>query len=186
MKNTRLTHHFLIPTNQMDDERFIDSLIYICRHHKDGAWGFIINRPNDDMSVGGLLLNAKIDAGATAMHMPTLDGGPVREEAGFVLHTGLPTYQSSFALSENLCLTTSRDILRDLTNSAKISHFLLCLGFCSWGRGQLETEIGRGDWLVTPAKIDVLFHADHHKKRHLALSSMGLNPNHFFAMVGRA
>ena len=35
---------FLIPSPQMTDERFMDAVIYICRHTKDGAWGFIINQ----------------------------------------------------------------------------------------------------------------------------------------------
>lgn len=186
MKNKRLTHHFLLPTTKMTDERFFDSLIYICRHHDDSAWGFVINKPNASVSVGGLLMDARVDAGAVAMQTPAMDGGPVRAEAGFVLHTGLPIYRSSFALSENLSLTTSRDILTDLTNPAKISHYLLCMGFCSWGRGQLEKEVGAGDWLVYPAKIDILFHQNHHEKLNLALSSLGLNPNQFVASVGRA
>lgn len=185
MSQKRLTHHFLLPTARMQDERFFDALIYICRHHNDGAWGFIVNRPSN-MSVGGLLMEAKVDAGAKAMQTPTLDAGPVRQEAGFVLHTGLPIYQSSFALSENVCLTTSRDILTDLTNSAKISHYLLCMGFCSWRRGQLEKEIGDGDWLTCPAKIEVLFHPDHQQKLDLALSSLGLNPVQFVSNVGWA
>lgn len=186
MKNKRLTHHFLLPTDQMGDERFADSLIYVCRHHDDGAWGFVVNRPSSSISVGGLLMDAKVDAGAVAMQTPALDSGPVRAEAGFVLHTGMPAYQSSFALSENVCLTTSRDILTDLTNPAKISHYLLCMGFCSWRRGQLEQEISDGSWLVAPAKIDVLFHSDHSQKLNLALSSLGVNPSQFVASVGRA
>lgn len=186
MKNKRLTHHFLIPTDQMGDERFFDCLIYMCRHHDDGAWGFIVNQPSSVMSVGGLLMDTKVDAGAAAMQTPALDAGPVRSEAGFILHTGMPTYHSSFALSENVCLTTSRDILTDLTNPDKISHYLFCMGFCSWSKGQLEQEIADGSWLVTPAKIEVLFHPDHSQKLALAISSLGVNPNQFVASVGRA
>lgn len=186
MKNTRLTHHFLLPTDRMGDGRFFDSLIYLCRHHDDGAWGFVVNKPNASMSVGGLLMDAKVDAGAVAMQTLAMDGGPVRAEAGFILHTGLPKYRTSFSLSENLSLTTSRDILADLANPAKISHYLLCMGFCSWGRGQLENEIKAGSWLTCPAKIDVLFHPNHNEKQKLALASLGLDPDQFVMTVGVA
>lgn len=170
----------------MNDERFFDSLIYICRHGKDGAWGFIVNQPSTVMTVGGLLHDMHLDGGAAAMKMPAMNGGVLRPEAGFILHTGLPEYDMSFAISENVCLTTSRDILPHLAPVSKFSHFLLLMGFCSWTRGQLEQEIAHGDWLVCPAHSRILFHHDHSQKLTLAYQSIGLNQDHFAPIIGNA
>lgn len=160
----------------MGDERFFGSLLYICKHSKDGAWGFIINKPSASISVGGLLHDMHIDAGANVMKIPAMKGGVMRTEAGFILHTGLPEFASSFAISENICLTTSRDILPHLAPNPQFSHYLVLMGFCSWGAGQLENEIHQGSWLSCPAKIDIVFHDNHDEKLNLVYQELGLNP----------
>lgn len=181
-----LSHHFLIPTAQMHDKRFFDALIYICRHNQDGAWGFIVNQPSTVMTVGGLLNDMGFDGGAKAMKIPAMMGGVVRLEAGFILHSGLPNYMTSFAISENVCLTTSRDILPDLAPTPKFSQFLVLMGFCSWAQGQLEKEIAHGDWLTCPADTTILFHDDPSQKLGLVYDKLGLNQNQFFGKIGTA
>lgn len=181
-----LVHHFLIPSTHMNDPRFFDSVLYICRHSSEGAWGFIINQPSSSMSVGGLLGEMHIDAGAAAMKIPAMNGGVIRPEAGFVLHTGLPKFQSSFAISENVCLTTSRDILPHLAPTAQFAHYLLMMGFCSWGAGQLEQELQAGDWLSCPADSAILFHTPAHEKLALVHDKLGLGEHHLAPIIGQA
>lgn len=181
-----LSHHFLIPTAQMSDPRFFEALIYICRHSDDGAWGFIVNRPSKAVTVGGLLGEMGIDGGQTAMSLPAMEGGVVRPEAGFILHTGLPKFYSSFAVSENICLTTSKDILSHLAPVSQFTHYLLLMGFCGWHKGQLEAEIENGDWLTCPASSDILFHANHAQKLDKAYQALGVNPDLLAPTMGRA
>lgn len=183
---TILSHHFLLPTAQMSDERFFDALLYICRHNATGAWGFIVNQPSTFMTVGGLMHDMHLDGGSVAMKTPAMNGGVVRIEAGFILHTGLPVYDASFAISENVCLTTSRDILPDLAPVSKFSDYMVLMGFCSWGRGQLEKEIKEGSWLACPAKSEILFHKDHRQKLKLAYDSLGLRQDSFLPTIGNA
>ncbi len=184
MTNT-LINHFLLPTDNMQDPRFFGALVYICRYSQDGAWGFIVNEPLAGMSVGGLLGELRIDGGSRAMMISAMNGGFLRPEAGFVLHTGLPNYDSSFAIGENISLTTSRDILPLLMGEA-VSHFLLVMGFCSWKKGQLEDEIKRGDWLTCPADAGILFHPDNSQKLALAYKKLGLSEHHASLGVGFA
>lgn len=179
-------NHFLLPTAQMGDPRFFDALIYICRYGKEGAWGFIVNEPSAFMTVGGLLAEMEIDGGHEAMNIPAMKGGVLRPEAGFILHTGLPEFESSFAIGENICLTTSRDILSRLAPVSQFSHYLLLMGFCSWRAGQLEKEISAGDWLTCPARADILFHKDHTKKIELAYESMGISAELLSPIIGQA
>ncbi|MDO5650671.1 MAG: YqgE/AlgH family protein [Moraxella sp.] len=178
-----LAHHFLLATSSLGDSRFDKALIYLCRHNTDGAWGFVVNQPLP-VSVGGLLGEMDIDAGAAAMRIPALNGGPLRTEAGFIIHTGLPEYSSSFAVSENICLTTSKDVLPAIAKGA-LSHYLMCMGFCSWQKGQLPAEIARGDWLVCPADIGILF-GEHRDKLAKAYDKLGIHPDLLAPIVGKA
>lgn len=177
MKQMSLVNHFLLPTEQMGDVRFFETVLYICRHTPEGAWGFIVNQPLVGLSVGGLLGESHIDGGAKSMTINAMKGGFVRMEAGFVLHTGLPRFESSMVVGENICLTTSRDILPFLVDNS-IGHFMVLMGFCSWQKGQLEQDIARGDWLTCPADAYILFDDRADKKRQLIYQKLGLNPTH--------
>lgn len=179
-----LSHHFLIASPDMPDERFADTLIYLCRHTKDGAWGFVINRPLS-LSVGALLDDLGLPTTHKNHQTPAMNGGVIRPEAGFVLHTGLPNYLSSFAIGENVCLTTSKDILQKIIID-EVPHFLMCMGFCQWSKGQLEHELGMGDWLVCPADLKILFDADFDDRLSLAYQKIGINPDRYTPTIGYA
>lgn len=184
----RLTNHFLIPTAQMQDPRFANRLIYICRHDKKMAWGLIVNDPNPALSVGRVLMGLDIDKPAL-MHTPTMNGGVAFQNVGVILHTGLPRFQESFALGENICLTTSRDILLHLDSdwdNNTAFQFLLLMGVCIWGENQLEQEIAQKSWLSCPATSETLFFADHSQKLSQAYKNLGLNPALFDPSIGQA
>lgn len=91
------------------DDFFANTVIYVARHDEDGAQGIVINRPSN-LQIRELLNDLEIDADNVQPHA-VLQGGPLRPEAGFVLHTGQPTWHSSIAVGENVCITTSKDIL---------------------------------------------------------------------------
>ena len=85
-----------------------------------------------------------------------LQGGPLRPEAGFVLHTGQPTWHSSIAVGENVCITTSKDILDAIAHNEGVGRYQIALGYASWGKQQLEEEIARGDWLICESDMDLI------------------------------
>ena len=176
-------HQFLLPTERMTDGRFFDALVYICRHDNNGTWGFVVNQPLP-VSVGGLLSEMGIDAGAAAMRTSALYGGPMRPEAGFIIHTGLPTFHSSFAVSENICLTTSKDVLPVIAKGA-LSHYLMCMGYCNWKKDQLAQEVANGDWLTCPADVAILF-GDISQKLAMAYAKLGVNPDLLSPIIGQA
>ncbi|OOS03589.1 putative transcriptional regulator [Moraxella cuniculi DSM 21768] len=180
----KLNHHFLIPTPQLQDDRFVDTLVYICRHTKEGAWGFVVNQPLPN-SVGALLADLDLPVSQQMMNTPAVDGGPVRIEAGFVLHTGQPDFKSSFVIAENVCLTTSKDILQHLA-FGELSHYLLCMGHCSWSKGQLEAEVYAGDWYICPADLPTLFLTPFADRLAACYAKMGIKPERLAANLGYA
>lgn len=182
-----LTHHLLIATPQMPDERFDRAVVYICRHDSQGALGLVINKPFKDTSVGRLLEDLEMTCkDKRLMHEMALSGGPIAPEIGFILHTGQPSWASSFAISENVCVTTSRDILESIALGTGVGHFQVCLGHASWGAKQLATEIEKGDWLVCPADLDILFNTPYDECWHKAGQKLGIDLDFLGAEVGHA
>lgn len=185
-----LKNHFLIAMPNMQDERFSNSVIYICEHNNDGAMGLIINQPVN-ISVANMLEQIEIERTSfinfpIILEQPVLSGGPVSEDRGFVLHRHHRTYESSVRLSNEVTVTTSRDILSILGTHEAPNHFLVALGYSGWEAGQLEQEIAQNAWLTLEASTDILFDTPLSERREKALALLGINPLHLSSSAGHA
>ena len=106
-----LTHHFLIAMPAMADPHFAHTLTYVCEHNKDGALGIVVNKPID-MTLSALFEQIDVPLADDVLRVaPVHFGGPVQIDRGFVLHRPLGNWQSTLAISDDLGLTTSKDVL---------------------------------------------------------------------------
>jgi putative transcriptional regulator len=152
-----LTHHFLIAMPGMADPNFAHTLTFVCEHNPDGALGMVVNRPID-MTL--LALFEQIDvplADRGLRDTPVLFGGPVQVDRGFVLHRPLGNWQSTLAVSDDLGMTTSKDILEAVARGEGPDHMIVSLGYAGWSAGQLEQELAANAWLTVEADPEVLF-----------------------------
>jgi len=124
-----LTNHFLVAMPGMKDPYFKRSVIYVCEHNQDGAMGLMINAPIEEM--------------------PVLNGGPVSEDRGFILHQPKDHYESSIQMTDKISVTTSKDILSVLGTEAEPNHYLVALGYSGWEAGQLEVELAENSYRST-------------------------------------
>lgn len=187
MPKANLTHYLLIAAPELSDPRFERALIYICRHDQQGALGLRVNRPIAHSRVGKLLEDLDIEVtNSQVMDDVALDGGPMYPEIGFVLHTGQPQWASSFAISENVCITTSQDILQCIAAGQGIGHYQLCLGHASWSKKQLDRELENGDWLVCPADLTLLFDTPFEERWQVAAEKIGVNFDYLSSDIGHA
>ncbi|WP_395377125.1 YqgE/AlgH family protein [Marinicella sp. W31] len=180
-----LTNQFLIALPDMQDDRFHHSLILICEHNKDGALGIVLNKPSD-LQFGEVLNSLKIDCDDDGiMDEIAYEGGPVNKECGFVIHSGTAKFQSSIQISQQLALTTSRDIIEQIANNNLQRQWLFCLGCSSWSAGQLEQEILNNSWLTVSADTDLVFsNSDDKWEKGLAL--LGIQPHQLSGDFGHA
>ena len=114
-------------------------------------------------------------------------GGPVSTSRGFILHT--PDYfvsSSSVRVHNNICLTSTIDILKAIVSSQGPQQVFMALGYAGWGPGQLETEFANNSWLNCPADCDLIFDADVETKYERALSKLGISPIYLSPEAGHA
>ena len=153
----QLTDHFLIAMPSMLDPIFGGAVVYICEHHAGGALGMIINRPTDmtmDVLFERLELSLEISPHRPPQtRLPVLFGGPVQVERGFVLHAPDATFTSSLKVSDEVALTTSRDVLEAVSEGRGPERLIVTLGCAGWSAGQLEEEILRNGWLTLNASM---------------------------------
>lgn len=145
----------------MIDPIFGGSVVYICEHNEHGALGVIINKATDlsaEILFERLELKLEITTGSQASGgRPVMFGGPVQIERGFILHTLPNEYSSTLRISEEVALTTSKDILEAVAEGNSPEKMLIALGSAGWSPGQLEAEIARNGWLTVKAVPDILF-----------------------------
>ncbi|HHI88859.1 MAG TPA: DUF179 domain-containing protein [Hellea balneolensis] len=182
-----LAGHFLVAGPSMRDERFANSVILMCVHNSEQAMGIILNKPKPDLTLSTMLPALDINGAPTHEDSPVLYGGPVETERGFVLHSR-DYYEPKNALpiSDTLALSTSKSVLKALTTSEAPRHAVLALGYAGWAGGQLEFEMMRNDWLITPASDQIVFSSDASKKWKQALALAGISPEFLSSGSGTA
>ena len=175
MQKVDLTHHFLIAMPNMADPHFAKSLTFVCEHNDRGALGVVVNRPIE-MNLHALLEQVSIeperdDFKSVAVHF----GGPVQVDRGFVLHSPLGAWQSTLAVSPDVGLTTSKDILQAVARGDGPRQLLVTLGYAGWAPGQLEHELSQNAWLTVQAKAEVIFDLPAEERLTAAMGLLGVD-----------
>ena len=152
-----LKNQFLIAMPGLEDPNFARTVTYICEHGEHGAMGIVVNRPSE-LHLADVLEHMEIsDPEARSGEQLVYVGGPVETERGFVLHPDNRTWESTLSVTQELSITTSRDILEAMARGEGPPRSLIALGYAGWGAGQLETEMQHNAWLSGPADMAVIF-----------------------------
>lgn len=209
-----LENQFLIAMPSLANDYFNKTVTYICEHNDEGAMGLIINMPvnitlhdllkqieeNDleernksatnqvpeqelvaesDNKTDTIVLN-------NSLEQLVLSGGPISQNRGFVLHRTQSGWKSSLALSEEIMITTSKDILMALGTEKAPEQFMVTLGYAGWGPGQLEAELHANSWLTIDADSDILFNTPIEQRWQKATKKLGIDIAHLSTEIGHA
>jgi len=180
-----LRGQLLIATPVIEAGFFNRSLTYLCRHDEDGAMGIVLNQ-HLDITLIDMLDHLDIKPMVSLKEQPVLAGGPVGHEHGFVLHSGSAQWEGSLAVTADICLTTSRDILCAIAAGEGPNEYLVSLGYAGWAPGQLEAEVAENSWLTAPADHHILFQLDAAEKLAAAGQQLGINVDLLTAQAGHA
>jgi putative transcriptional regulator len=177
----------LIAMPGMSDERFAQTVIYMCAHSAKGAMGIVINKPILGLSFPDVMKQLQIETSGAAEDFPILYGGPVETGRGFVLHSGdYEASQSTLPVSADISLTATLDILRAMAEGRGPRQALFALGYAGWAPGQVETEFQANGWLHCDCDPAIVFAPDPEAKWAMALSRLGIGPSGLVAEMGRA
>ncbi len=201
----------LIAMPGMPDDRFARSVIFMCAHSETGAMGLVINRTAEDISLGGLLAQLSLvdeagvseggdeaqpatPAAASALQVaerladhPVHIGGPVETKRGFVLHTrDYFAAGASVAITDEICLTATVDVLRAIAEGTGPRQALLALGYSGWAGGQLERELQANSWLHAETDPEILFRTQVNDRYEKALAQLGVDLSFLVDAAGHA
>lgn len=147
-----LQGQLLIDGGSLAGSFFNHTVVLLCQHNEEGAFGLVLNRPMGK-SVGETILE---DLPEHIQEQDLSIGGPVQSQAMSFLHTD--DYLPDANVIPNLNLEHSIDELLEIGKSfSSGSQVRIFAGYSGWGAGQLEDEMKRNAWLTHPASVDHVF-----------------------------
>ena len=181
-----LTGQLLVAMPQMEDSRFVRSVIYLCAHSAEGAMGLVVNKLMDNISFPDLLDQLNLAGPDAPDGIKVHFGGPVETGRGFVLHSADYVQDATLVIDDTVALTATIDILKAIATGKGPKHSLLALGYAGWGPGQLDDEIQRNGWLSVPADDGLIFGAGLDERWERAIAKLGINAGMLSGAAGRA
>jgi putative transcriptional regulator len=150
-----LKGQLLLDSGELRGSFFNRSVVLICQHDEQGAFGLILNQPSPN-KVGEMLV---ADLPESIKESPLYLGGPVQTSALSYLHSN--EYLPDANVMPNLSLGHSLEELVDLGQSfSSTQQIRLFAGYAGWTGGQLEAELKRKAWLTHPATLDIVFRSE--------------------------
>lgn len=150
-----LKGQFLLDGGQLAGSYFHRTVVLICQHDPEGAFGLIVNRPSEK-KVGEALV---ADLPDNLKEQLLFLGGPVQPQAMSYLHAD--DFLPDASVLPNLNLGHSLDQLIELGGSFSATQRVkVFAGYAGWSPGQLDDEMKRGAWLTHPASVPLIFNED--------------------------
>jgi putative transcriptional regulator len=184
MSGNYLSNQFIIAMPGLLDPNFHHTVTFLCQHTREGALGIVINRATE-MKLGEIFKQMDIRVSSPlAAEAPIYSGGPVQQDRGFVVHTKCGEWDMTMPISDDISLTTSRDVIEAIASGEGPEQYLIALGYAGWGEGQLEKEILSNSWLNTPYAKQILFDTPVSQRWNEAASQIGININQLTTPAG--
>jgi putative transcriptional regulator len=142
----------LLDGGELAGSFFARTVVLICQHDAEGAFGLVLNRPSGKHA--GELLVA--DLPEVLEESPVFVGGPVQTNALSYLHTD--TFLPNASILPNLEMGHSLEELMSLGESfSSAMKVRLFAGYAGWAPGQLDKEMRAKAWLTHPASLSLVF-----------------------------
>src|SRR6186713_38455 len=165
----------LLSMPQLIDPNFARSVVLLCEHAAEGAFGLIVNRPSELAAAEAVNLEPAVEH---PNDLPLLLGGPVEPQRGWILTASQPDGVESRALGAGLYLSASPVLLRRvLTTRPHPRRTQVLAGYAGWGPGQLDAELADSAWLIMPVELDLIFEIPAAGAWEMAIRRLGADPH---------
>lgn len=169
----------------MGDPRFDRSVIALCLHDGNGAFGIGVGHLRDGTTFYDLLAELEIDPGV-APDCPVHHGGPVEPGRGFILHSRDWQDEQTLDAGPLGLLSGSLDALKAITEGRGPQRWLMALGYAGWAPGQLDDEMRHHGWVAAQCHDEVLWQTPAEQRWSAAWRAEGIDPALLVGQTGTA
>lgn len=165
----------LLSMPQLIDPNFARTVVLLCEHATEGAFGLIVNRPSQVSAADAVQMEPLIEH---PNDLPLLTGGPVEPQRGWILTATAPDGVEARELGSGLFLSASPVLLRRaLTMQPAPRRTHVFAGYAGWGPGQLDQELSDSAWLIMPVELDLIFEIPAAAAWEMAIRRLGADPH---------
>ena len=168
-----LAPRLLLSMPQLNDPNFKQTVVLLCEHSEEAAFGLVLNRQTDTpaSSVVSLTPPVEVDNG-----LQLWIGGP-EPERGWILMGDQRADAEAVRVCDGLYLSTSADLLRRLLVNRSQGRTRLLIGYAGWGAGQLDAELAASAWLIADVQLDLIFETQATQMWETAIRRLGAEPS---------
>ena len=158
--------YFLISEFDLADPNFHRTVVLLIAHDAEGAFGLVVNRPSR-FALGEVVEGVEDSPAAS---IPVYVGGPVQQNALFVMHESPDGGVATAGVKHPLPGVTFEPATTALLDYLKGEWaglpegerpaVRMYVGYSGWGAGQLEGELKASSWVVLKASRQVVFDPD--------------------------
>lgn len=167
---------FLLSMPQLMDPNFDRTVVLLCKHSEEGAFGLVVNRPV--MTSGRVAVNLDPPF-ETDRTIRVWVGGPVEPQRSWMLVGNPPReddLEGGMAITDGLYLSTSPGLLRRTLEPDPPARVHLVVGYSGWRAGQLEAELAASAWLLSDVDPELVFSVDPLEMWETAIRRIGAEP----------
>ena len=140
------------------DPNFMHTVVLMCQHDDDGAFGLVVNRTTE-ARVGDLFPDHQE---LKDLGLKVREGGPVARDTLQLIHRfseELAGPTGGLDVGDGIRIGADLESLvrRPGAAGALEDHAHFVVGYAGWGAGQLDMEISTGSWLPLPTAADLVF-----------------------------
>jgi putative transcriptional regulator len=174
----------LLSMPQLADPNFNRTVVLLCRHNDEGAFGLVVNRPV--MTSGPVMVQVRTDAATERQTLETSEelqvwvGGPVEPQRSWILvghDEDAAEQEHGVSIVEGLYLSTSPELLRRMLGPTPPARTRLIIGYSGWKSGQLEAELRASAWLTSEVDRELIFGTPPDRMWETALRRLGADPS---------
>ncbi len=166
----------LLSMPQLADPNFHRSVVLLCEHGPEGAFGLVLNRPTETPATEAVQLGLDLPP-ILPEALRLWIGGPVEPQRGWILLGAQPADADAVRVCEGVYLSTSADLLRRLLAASPASGARLLTGYAGWGPGQLDAELSASAWLMADVDVDIVFQTAPDRMWEAAIRRLGADPS---------
>ena len=168
-----LAPSLLLSMPQLDDPNFTRSVVLLCQHDADGAFGLVLNRP---ITTTARIVPQADPELATEQEVDVWIGGPVEPERSWILLSDSTLDEKAIRVCDGIYLSTSARVLEGVLQTPDQSRARLIAGYAGWGPGQLDEEVVASAWLTGDIDLDIVFQTPAPEMWERAIRRLGADP----------
>lgn len=163
----------LLSMPQLQDPNFARTVVLLCEHAADGAFGLVLNRPTDVAASAAVRLEPPVTAGNS---LKLWIGGPVEPQRGWIIVDTEPGGGDARQIADGVFLSSSPLVLRRVLEADPQPRARVLAGYAGWGPGQLDDELSESSWLIAEVQPDLIFDVEPTLVWETAIRRLGADP----------